>query len=240
MTPQDKDYVLSNLKKENLTLDPFPYFIFNNFFSNDYYEKLLKMKPLDENFQNTDPTRTSNKYALNYRRRFNLATDLNNLDSDRKFFWQEFANFFVSPIFLSGLFTLCEQPIFERYKINNLNKLKIEARIELIRDTGGYMIAPHTDSPKKIITFLLYIPDNDNFIELDTSLFAPKEKEFTSENATQYDFKYFEEIKRMPFKKNFAFGFLKNEKSFHGRYPINKEFKGHRDWINFSIQHQNI
>ena len=73
MTPQDKDYVLSNLKKENLTLDPFPYFIFNNFFSNDYYEKLLKMKPLDENFQNTDPTRTSNKYALNYRRRFNLA-----------------------------------------------------------------------------------------------------------------------------------------------------------------------
>ena len=61
---------------------------------------------------------------------------------------------FVSNIFISNLLMLCEKPLFDRYKINNINQLKIKIRIELIRDTGGYMIQPHTDSPKKIITFL--------------------------------------------------------------------------------------
>lgn len=240
MNDDDKNHILSNLTEKNLTIEPFTYFIFNNFFSNDYYQKLLLMKPLDEQYKDTDPNRTSNKFALNYRRRFNLVSDLNYLDDERKKFWREFTAFFISPKFLSNLFKLCEKSLIERYKINNLNKLNVEVRIELIRDTGGYMIAPHTDSPKKIFTILMYIPDNNNFLELGTSLFIPKEKNFTSEKATQYDFKFFDEIKKMPFKKNFTFGFLKSEKSFHGRHPIDKEFKGHRDWINFSIQHRNI
>jgi len=37
-----------------------------------------------------------------------------------------------------------------------------------------------------------------------------------------------------PFKKIITA--LKNNKSFHGRPQINKEFSGHRDWINYSLR----
>ena len=238
MNINDSEHILSNLKKENLNLDPFPYFNFNSFFSKTYYEDLIRMKPLDEQFEKTDPNRTVNQYSINYRRRFNLAQKLDFLDKERKNFWQNFIQFFVSPIFVEHLLLMCKEPILKRYKINNLNDLKIYIRMELIRDTGGYMILPHTDSPKKIITMLMYIPNDDNNIDLGTSLFSPKDKNFESETTKQFDFKYFDEIKKMPYKKNFAFGFVKNKKSFHGRYPIDKKFTGKRDWINFSLQHR--
>ena len=37
----------------------------------DYYNKLIDMKPLDDQFEKTDPKRTSNQKALKYRKRFN-------------------------------------------------------------------------------------------------------------------------------------------------------------------------
>ena len=83
----------------------------------------------------------------------------------------------------------------------------------------------------------VYTSENNSNIDLGTSLFIPKNKNFESEITTRFDFKYFNEIKKMPFKKNFALGFKKNSKSFHGRYPIDKKFTGKRDWINFSLQH---
>ena len=87
-----------------------------------------------------------------------------------------------------------------------------------------------------IITFLIYLPENNENIEMGTSLYVPKNSDFRSDKATQYDFHLFKEVKKMPFKKNFAFGFVKNDRSFHGRPQINKEFKGHRDWINYSLR----
>ena len=56
-------------------------------------------------------------------------------------------------------------------------------RMELIRDSGGYMLAPHTDSPKKILTLLIYIPNDNDNLNLGTSLYEPKDKEFISEEA---------------------------------------------------------
>ena len=41
MKDEDKKHILSKLIEENLNLEPFPYFIFNNFFSKKYYEELL-------------------------------------------------------------------------------------------------------------------------------------------------------------------------------------------------------
>ena len=168
----------------------------------------------------------------------NFVTNIDDLDTKRKFFWKNFFNFFMSKDFIGNLIFLLKEPIYERYNIDNLSKLKIDIRMELIRDSVGYMIGPHTDSPKKIITLLIYIPNDNSNIDLGTSLFVPKNKEFVSEEAHQFEFDKFNEIKKMPYKKNFAFGFLKNERSFHGRYPIDKKFIGKRDWINFSLQHR--
>ena len=237
MNINDKKYILENLNKEKLITEPFPFFCFDSFFSNTYYEELLRMKPLNEQFQNTDPNRTSNQYAINYRKRFNFIKDMHLLDTQRKNFWTEFIELFTSQEFVKNILLMCEEPILKRYKIDNIKKLKLNIRMELIRDSGGYMISPHTDSPQKILTFLMYIPNDDDNLDLGTSLFKPKNKNFVSEEATQFNFDDFDEIKKMPFKKNFAFGFIKNEKSFHGRLPISKEFKGARDWINYSLQH---
>tara|TARA_B100001123_G_C15283934_1_gene1014964 strand:- start:53 stop:775 length:723 start_codon:yes stop_codon:yes gene_type:complete len=238
MNTEDKKHILKNLNKENLFLDPFPYFIFDNLFPEQFYNRLINMKPLDDQFEKTDPNRTSNQNALKYRRRFSFIKNIGNLDEERKIFWKNFVDFFTSHDFIYNLLLMLKDPILERYKINELNELNMNIRMELIRDSGGYMIAPHTDSPKKILTLLIYIPNDNENLDLGTSLFEPKDKEFISEEAYQFEFKNFKEIKKMPYKKNFAFGFLKNERSFHGRSIIDKKFSGKRDWINYSLQHK--
>ena len=126
MDTKDKDHILSNFVKDNFYNDPFPYFIFENLFSEEYYKTLIHMKPLDQQFKKTSPDRTSNQYALKYRKRFSFVNDMNLLDQERKIFWQKFINFFTSNEFINNLLLMCKKPILNRYKINDLNKLRID------------------------------------------------------------------------------------------------------------------
>ena len=236
MKEKEQSYLLNNFSSNNYFKEPFVHFLFDEFFDQNYYEELLINKPEDKLFSSSDPNRTTNQYSLNYRRRFSFINDMNLLSDIKRNFWEKFIKFMTSKEFAFSFLNYCKDPIFDRFKITNLNDLKLNIRMELIRDTGGYMIAPHTDSPSKIITFLIYLPENNENIEMGTSLYVPKNSDFRSDKATQYDFHLFKEVKKMPFKRNFAFGFVKNDRSFHGRPQINKEFKGHRDWINYSLR----
>ena len=236
MNEKEQNHLLNNFSNENYFKEPFAHFLFDNFFDENYYESLIINKPEDRLFSSSDPKRTSNQYSLKYRRRFSFVNDMHLLSNNKKIFWEKFIKFMISEKFVFSFMKYCKEPIFDRFKIKNLKDLKINIRMELIRDSGGYMIAPHTDSPSKILTFLIYLPETDENVEMGTSLYEPKNSDFISDKATQYDFRLFNEVKKMPFKKNFAFGFVKNNKSFHGRPQINREFSGHRDWINYSLR----
>lgn len=88
-------------------------------------------------------------------------------------------------------------------------------KIQLLRDFPGYQIGPHTDTPKKLKTFIYYITDKE--IEgAGTSLFKPKSEGFTSNTGAHYDFEGFDLVKTVPYVPNGFFSFERTDKSFHG------------------------
>lgn len=93
-----------------------------------------------------------------------------------------------------------------------------KTQIQLIRDLPGYSIGPHTDTPKKLKTFLYYLTDKP-LDGVETSVFVPKARGFQTGSGLHYDFDAFEEVKKIPFVPNGYFSFERTNNSFHGVFP---------------------
>ena len=65
------------------------------------------------------------------------------------------------------------------------------SRIEINVDRENYAIRPHTDSPKKVVSMLFYLPEDDRRADLGTSIYAPKQAGYVSEETRQHDFEQF-------------------------------------------------
>lgn len=103
------------------------------------------------------------------------------------------------------------------FGVSNPNELTDECL--LIRDLPGYAIGPHTDSPKKVITALFYLPKDNSASHAGTSIYKPKEEGFTCKGGPHYGFDKFTKVGTMPFIPNSAFFFRKTDTSFHGVEP---------------------
>lgn len=128
--------------------------------------------------------------------------------------------------FCRDLVDYCRSPEF----INNIEQLKLTwlkekifktgnyyLRIQFIRDIDGYSIKPHPDNRNKLLTFLVFLCDEDN---LGTHLFN---------NDLQC-------IKKVPSSMNTGFLFFPlrgDVKSYHGF--VNTKIKNVRDSIAINI-----
>lgn len=93
----------------------------------------------------------------------------------------------------------------------------------LIRDFPGYTIAPHTDTPKKAVSALFYLPLNWTEAEHGTSIYKPKEEGYTDEQGVHGDRSNFVEVWTAPGKPNSVFIFARTDNSFHGAEPYEGE-----------------
>ena len=90
----------------------------------------------------------------------------------------------------------------------------------LVQDITNYALGPHTDSPHKVITVLFYLPKDDLQRHLGTSIYVPKDPNFTCPGGPHYARDGFEKLYSMPFLPNSLFCFLKTHNSFHGVEPV--------------------
>lgn len=119
---------------------------------------------------------------------------------------------FIKKTFLDGSF---KKALLKKFGIEDRNFVE---DLLLVRDLPGYSIPPHTDSLRKVITVLIYLPE----VELPnagTSMYVPKEKGFTCDIGVHHPFEKFDKVKTMSFKSNAAFVFARTSESFHGVEP---------------------
>ena len=95
-------------------------------------------------------------------------------------------------------------------------------RAWIFRDLPGYEVGPHTDSPKDIQTLIFYLTDKEQSSG-GTSVFIPKNKDFSCNGQRWHKFKDFELVKTAPYVPNGYYGHIRTNKSFHGVYPVNFE-----------------
>ena len=112
---------------------------------------------------------------------------------------------------------------------------------------NGSQSFPHTDGMKKILSLLLYFPDenipNDQINKLGTTFYDSKEFNLTGKGKNKVtSFEDSEKFKKrnkisgtFPFKKKNLYGFIKSHKSWHSVEPffINENFV--RKNININI-----
>ena len=97
-----------------------------------------------------------------------------------------------------------------------------------MKDFTKYNLGAHTDSVNKFVTFLFYIPSDNNLSNIGTSLYKPivdidsnKHRHFTTEQTKQN----FIKVKTCPFVPNSLFLFPRTKSSFHGVEEVNIEQK---------------
>ena len=104
--------------------------------------------------------------------------------------------------------------------------LKFTLRTSLIKDYTRYSLGAHTDSPSKFVTFLFYIPTNEELKENGTSLYKPliPLKDTTHFNLEDTK-KKFQRVKTCPFIPNSVLIFPRTIMSFHGVEEVNIDQK---------------
>lgn len=85
----------------------------------------------------------------------------------------------------------------------------------MLRDAPGYTIPPHTDTPAKAVTALIYVGGTPH----GTSLYTPKKKGFTDKKGLHHARKQFTGVAQMSGKPNSALIFARTDHSFHGTEP---------------------
>ncbi|MFO0997583.1 MAG: hypothetical protein U1F33_12960 [Alphaproteobacteria bacterium] len=145
--------------------------------------------------------------------------DLSKLAPGQADFWRDFAGWFLDEEVMGLLIAKFDGPIRQRFA-DCTGNVTLKPEAYLVKDASGYAIGPHTDAPHRLISLLLYIPADDRWQSHGTSLYAPRDRQFTCAGGPHYKPEPFDRIATMPYLPNALFAFPKTETSFHGVEPI--------------------
>lgn len=195
---------------------PYPHIYIPEIFPPDFYSAMQQSMPDPEAMipiEQARPVRnTKERFVLELSDR-HLAT----LPQDKQPFWRD-----LSGWLLSGQFKRLVLAKFQPYVEQRFNGTPMTFSDEslLIQDVTKYSLGPHTDSPKKVITMLFYLPKDESQSHLGTSIYLPKDSSFRCAGGPHHSYDGFVRLMTMPFKPNALFAFVKGDNSFHGVEPV--------------------
>lgn len=226
-----KAHVNHQLASMQIVHEPYPHFSVQNLFPDDYYSLMMRMKPENHELICLDDTGR----AKGYPERFVMHLDdhIDNLRNPRKRrFWQRHREWFCS----QELMVTLVRRFYDVLMSRGLRSLDIETEAMFMRDFSGYRIGPHTDSPKRLITMMVYLPLDADHAHLGTSVFTPRNPAGITPGNTHHDFAHFEEVGTARYLPNSAFGFLRSDNSYHGVAPMAETYE--RDTMVYIIKHK--
>jgi hypothetical protein len=205
---------------------PFPHFYLKDIFPTDFYQKIQKNLPATSDLWPIEEKRP----VKGYKERFVCCFDdesLSSLASEKSIFWREFRDTYLRGAFGSLLMNKFHELIAERFE--GRTDLEFYDELLLVHDVKNYHLGPHSDSPRKVITVLFYLPCDKDHESLGTSIYLPKDSSFQCPGGPHYKHEDFIKIKTMAYSPNSAFCFFKTNNSFHGVEKLTEE--GYGRWL---------
>ena len=224
------NYVKQKFDTAIINNDPYPHIQIDDIFPADFYQQILSHK-IDENFLATlrELKRVGSAYP-DTRKVLSLKPSMPFLPDNYRSFWEHAASW------LLGDFERMVLEKFEPYTIGRFGlKPELHAETLYTYDRSTYSLGPHTDSVKKVITLLIYLPEDSSLSHLGTSMYTPIDNNFTCEGGPHHKFHQFKLLKTAPYKPNTLFGFFKTNNSFHGVEPIKENIR--RDLLIYDVQY---
>lgn len=215
-------HVTSKVKNAAIEDYPYDWTVIDEFFPSNYYSELVNNKLPDDVFLSLkDFERVGSGYS-DSRHIVKLKPNMPYLDSHLRLFWENFAKyitFHFSPI------------ILDKFNIPNFN---LGSDLLYVKDNDQYKLGPHTDKKTKVLTCLIYLPENDQLKKYGTSIYIPKDPAFKCIGGPHYKREFFNLYKTIEFIPNRLFCFSKSDVSFHGVEPVDENVT--RNLIIFDIQ----
>ena len=103
------------------------------------------------------------------------------------------------------------------------DNIQLYSDAKLAYDLTNYSIGPHTDHPSRLLSFIYYMPEDDDKEQYGTSFYVPKDPNFTCPGGPHHHRSLFDSVYTAPYRKNSMIVFLKTANSFHGVDPIREK-----------------
>ena len=201
---------------------PYPHLIIDEIFPADFYKQLIKNEIAKESLLNL---RDSNRVGTGYsdaRYVMNLDEIMPVLDTSIRTFWENFAKWL--------------NYYFKNMLLRKFNQSTTNVAVDALytKDYQTYKLGPHTDKISKILTCLIYLPEDKSNTKYGTSMYLPKDKSFICKGGPHHKREHFDLYKTIPYEPNKLFCFLKTDNSFHGVESVDSDIE--RTLLIFDLQ----
>jgi hypothetical protein len=196
---------------------PYPHFYLADVFPADFYRQIQQNLPDSAAMIPIEKARA----VKGYKERFVLGLQdeaLATLSSGKRAFWEELRGWLTGSTFQSLVMSKFKPFIDQRFANNAGLQFYDEAL--LVQDITNYKLGPHTDSPRKVVTLLFYLPPDESQIHLGTSIYVPNDPDFRCPGGPHHNRDQFTRLHTNPFAPNSLFAFFKTDDSFHGVEPV--------------------
>jgi len=198
---------------------PFPHFYVEDVFPAKYYARVLEFFPHVASMPTLKAVRSVGPDYSEQRLCVPLVPEhVDKLPAGQRDFWADTAQWLLADTFFNALMQKFQPFLAERFK--GFADVPFYNEALLVDDHTRYSLGPHTDSPKKVLTLLFYLPPDLCQQHLGTSIYVPRDPQFRCLGGPHYPFEHFEGIFTVPFRPNSLFGFVKTANSFHGVEPL--------------------
>lgn len=212
----DTHHILSSVLEAAVVTAPFEHCIVDSLFSETDYAAIHGNWPDPTAFE---PLSTFEPDKYPERRQFQLTDEkLRSLTSEQKRFWEELRRSLCSPEFARMVFAKFEAILAPRMQAGNGGSIELDLR--LLEDQSSYALGPHTDVNYKLLTLLIYLPEDRSLAEFGTSLYRPRDPKQHFDHSGHHAREDFELVATAPFLPNSAFVFPRTDRSFHGVEPF--------------------
>lgn len=213
-------HFVDRLREAKVVLDPYPHFCLDNILPDDYYREVLENLPANTSYENLYEVTTLKLDHFRHRDQRDMNDGwTNDLPAQQKEFWDDFDSWFLGVDLAQAVLETFPNQMSSRFGAQN-EWPAVSVESQLIRHRPGYFLGPHSDLHTKLVVLLIYLAPDESTAHLGTSLYRPKDPNFSCPNSTHYQFEDFVKVKTAPYKPNSMLAFFRSDVSFHGLEPL--------------------
>ncbi|MEP6809413.1 MAG: hypothetical protein ABI992_04160 [Chthoniobacterales bacterium] len=214
------DHLVSAIESTPLCSEPYSHFYLDQAFPDAVFRQMLELLPAPAAFGGDNPRKHTRDDGLITRNVLSVSPPaLAALPEEQKIFWNEIGAALISPRLKDAVFAKLARDLSRRFNIpaEQLTTIPAYPKPALVKDLGGYEIAPHKDTRSKIVTMQFYLPADFTKAHLGTAVYKV---DWLQPKVLLSPRNRFKKVKQFSFQPNSGYGFAVGSKSWHGRETV--------------------
>jgi hypothetical protein len=218
MSSAVEEFVLSRIAEAPVREAPFPHCVIDGALPAEFYEDVIDAWPEDGEFVSLSDTGRVTRGAYAERKVVLLPGGLATLAQARRDFWAEVFGWLRGPRMVRALLEKFRGEL-EATGFFAAERAVIGDAV-IVSDRTLYSLGPHTDSPRKVVSALFYLPEDATFRTFGTSFYEPLDGKFRCPGGPHYGREGFRRVETVEFLPNRLVLFPKSARCFHGVEPV--------------------